>query len=411
MKLSVFSPFLVAASAAYVLTASPLVAEASDFGKIAFVGDSITQGAGKNTGYGTDRSVSWRYPLWKIFMSNGVAWNPVGTTMIFVDGSSANASQTPNFRGNVYDNRNEGHYGWRTYDFLNGPQGRVANAGSGKLEEWLNDTSAYPAGTPDTVTLLLGVNDLSFHKTAAETAANAKTMIQLYQAKNPNVNVHVFSVLPSNQGSTWGGKPCAEAIKDYNAELKRQIDGGEWSTGTSKVLYHDISSGFDASAYTANDNLHPNAAGALIVAKNIASALGLKPIIDYGKTRKAADALATQTSFTKNGNTLKATAKTGVSEKDFSVEGAGAWTPAVGDASRVSLSSAKSATGYLKLANWLDGAGTSVRELRRILQRRILSTCALPICSMTARRQPARFTCGSTESLSATGLRERRLRA
>ena len=169
-----------------------------DFGNIAFVGDSITQGAGPGNEK-PDKSLSYRYSLWKIFVSNGIAWNPVGSMSTFLDGSSASSSQTPDFLGNVYDNTSEGHYGWRTYDFLNGPDGRNANSGSGKLSEWLVNTAYYPDGTPDTVTLLLGVNDLSYNKTVVETAANAKAIIQQYQAKNPNVNVHVFSVLPTNQ--------------------------------------------------------------------------------------------------------------------------------------------------------------------------------------------------------------------
>ena len=286
-----------------------------DFGNIAFVGDSITQGAGvENTA--TDKSLSYRYPLWKIFVSNGVAWNPVGSMSTFLDGSSASASQTPDFLGNVYDNTSEGHYGWRTYDFLKGPEGRNQASGSGNLSEWLTNATYYPDGTPDTVTLLLGVNDLSYNKSVEETAANAKAIIQQYQAKNPNVTVHVFSVLPTNQASWNGVTDAQERIREYNAELKKQISSGEWNTENSTVKYHDITTGFDAAGFT-SDNVHPNASGALIVAKNIASALGLNPVIDLGKSQVKASALKTQVEFSQGESSWEATAKTGTVSQGF----------------------------------------------------------------------------------------------
>ncbi|MBP3301660.1 MAG: PEP-CTERM sorting domain-containing protein [Opitutales bacterium] len=299
MKLPRISSFFFAS--ALSVASVPAFAEI-DFGKIAFVGDSITQGAGLGNS-GTDKSLSYRYPLWKIFVSNGIAWNPVGSMSTFLDGSSASASQTPDFLGNVYDNTSEGHYGWRTYDFLNGPSGRNVNSGSGKLSEWLANTTYYPDGTPDTVTLLLGVNDLSYDKTIAETAANAKAIIQQYQAKNPNVNVHVFSVLPTNQTSdTWGGVPAQTQIKNYNTEIQRQISSGEWNTTNSTVQYHDITAGFDAANHICGDSVHPNEQGALIVAGNIARALGIEGST-VGRERRAANRLASQTSFASSDST------------------------------------------------------------------------------------------------------------
>ena len=307
---SFFPVFASALSVASV----PAFAEI-DFGNIAFVGDSITQGAGLGNS-ATDKSLSYRYPLWKIFVSNGIAWNPVGSMSTFLDGSSASSTQTPNFLGNVYNNTSEGHYGWRTYDFLNGPDGRNAKSGSGKLSEWLANTTYYPDGTPDTVTLLLGVNDLSYNKTVAETAANAKAIIQQYQAKNPNVNVHVFSVLPTNQTS-WNGVANAQGrIKEYNTEIQKQISSGEWNTANSTVQYHDITAGFDDAGHT-SDNVHPNAGGTLIVAKNIASALGLNPVIDLRKTQMKASALKTQAEFAQSGASWTATAKTGTESQAF----------------------------------------------------------------------------------------------
>ena len=323
-----------------------------DFGNIAFVGDSITQGAGPGNEK-PDKSLSYRYSLWKIFVSNGIAWNPVGSMSTFLDGSSASSSQTPDFLGNVYDNTSEGHYGWRTYDFLNGPDGRNANSGSGKLSEWLVNTAYYPDGTPDTVTLLLGVNDLSYNKTVVETAANAKAIIQQYQAKNPNVNVHVFSVLPTNQAS-WSGVADAQGrIREYNTEIQKQISAGEWNTENSTVQYHDITAGFDAAGHT-SDNVHPNAGGTLLVAKNIASALGLNPVIDLRKTQMKASALKTQVEFAQSGSSWTATAKTGATSQVFTQTSATDHTWSVNGDGYLDISTSETGGSDIRL-DWASG--------------------------------------------------------
>lgn len=351
MNLPRFSSLLFAS--AFSLVSVPALAEI-DFGNIAFVGDSITQGAGLGNS-SADKSLSYRYPLWKIFVLNDVAWNPVGSMTTFLDGSSASSSQTPNFLGNVYDNTSEGHYGWRTYDFLNGPtDNRNAASGSGKLSEWLTNTTYYADGTPDTVTLLLGVNDLSFHKTVAETAANAKAIIAQYQAKNPNVTVHVFSVLPTNQTTaTWGGVAAQTQIKNYNAEIQRQISAGEWNTENSTVQYHDITKGFDAAGHT-SDNVHPNAGGALLVAKNIASALGLNPFIDLKKAQVKASALKTQVEFAKSGTSWTATAKTGTETKTFTQTSATDHTWSVNSDGYLDISTVATSGSDIRL-DWASG--------------------------------------------------------
>lgn len=349
-KLNFFT-LCVAATSLGIFSISANAAESLDFGSITFVGDSITQGGGAGSSY-TDKSVSYRYSLWKIFVSNGVAWNPVGSMTTFLDGSSANSTQTPDFRGHVYDNTSEGHYGWRTYDFLDGPSGRNANSGSGTLAEWLANTSYYSEGTPDTVTMLLGVNDLSpaYNKSVEDTAANAKSIIAQYQEKNPGVTVHVFSVLPTNQ--TWNSESSWTKIQEYNAELKSQIESGAWNTETSSVMYHDITAGFDAVAFT-SDNVHPNAAGAFLVARNIATALGLDANIDLGITRKEASALATQTQFSSSGTSITATAKTGETGTAFTVTSATGHSWTAEDSGNLKIETTTSGASDIRLA-WVE---------------------------------------------------------
>lgn len=277
----------------------PAVSAGTDpFGEIAFVGDSITQGAGENLN-SRDKSRSYRYHLWKIFLSNGVEWNPVGSQTIFRDGSVASATQTPGFRGRTYVNRSEGHYGWTGAGFLGGQSGAQPNSGTGTLSAWLADSGSYPSGKADTVTLLLGINDLNAAGATYESvAANARKIVAAYQKANPKVAVHVFSVLPRT-GTARNGQAWRERVAEYDAYLKKQIDSGTWSTATSRVVFHDITAGIDPNGFP--DGLHPgNGAGALAVAKNIAVALGLNPTIDFGTRLSAAGGPASQVSFEKN---------------------------------------------------------------------------------------------------------------
>ena len=264
MKLPRISSLFFAS--ALSLASVPAFAEI-DFGNIAFVGDSITQGAGLGNS-ATDKSLSYRYPLWKIFVSNGIAWNPVGSMSTFFDGSSASSSQTPDFHGNVYDNTSEGHYGWKTFDVVNGRDG--GNSGSGKLSDWLGNTEYYPEGYADTMTLMLGVNDLSLGYTIEDTANYAKQIVQAYQNANGNVKSYVFSVLPTNQ--TWSGEASSVKIANYNALIKSEIESGAWG---ENVVYCDITAGFDATGYT-SDNVHPNARGTLLVAKKYRFGVGIE---------------------------------------------------------------------------------------------------------------------------------------
>lgn len=309
-----------------------------DFGNIAFVGDSITQGAGPGNEK-PDKSLSYRYSLWKIFVSNGIAWNPVGSMSTFLDGSSASSSQTPDFLGNVYDNTSEGHYGWKTFEVINGRNG--GSSGSGKLSDWLENAEYYPKGYADTMTLMLGVNDLSLGYTIEDTANYAKQIVQAYQNANGNVKSYVFSILPTNQ--TWSGEASSVKIANYNALIKSEIESGAWG---ENVVYCDVTKGFDAAGHT-SDNVHPNAQGALLVAGNIARALGIGGST-VGQERRAANHLAAQTSFDASDstgvsvtvNTQGETAAMGTSNTD------GRWS--VNDAGNILIASDGSTASDLR---------------------------------------------------------------
>lgn len=260
-------------------------------GNIVFLGDSITQGGG------TANELSYRYSLWKCFVDNNEEWKPQGSMTIFNNGNTANTTLTPNYLGQTFDNRNEGHYGWDAAWFGDGSGGKNrANTWqvSGGLKDWMNTYSA----TPNTATVLIGVNDLSRGTyTNAEVISNVKNIVTTLQSKNPEMTVHVFSLLPSAQAG-WPnvpGKTPSEEILKYNSDLEVAVK--EWSTGTSVVTYHDITQGFDAKKNIhTGDDLHPNKQGALIVGGNIARALGIGQRT-VGLARRSSSELSSKMEF------------------------------------------------------------------------------------------------------------------
>lgn len=284
------------------LSVTSVPAIADSLGDIAFIGDSITQANGTN-------AVSYRYALWKHFVDSGLNYSPVGSMNIFTSGSST-SSLAPDYRGQTFNNTSEGHFGWDVAWVVSGEsQGNRPNTGqnTGGLADWISKYTALP----DTATILMGVNDLSRGSAGKSTytdetiIANTKSVVSTLQAANPNVTVNVFSILPSAQASWNSGRSPSTDIKKYNAALKsaiEQVGDGAWGTSTSKVVYHDITSGFDASVHT-YDKLHPNAQGELIVAGNIARALGIEQRT-AGLTRRAGSALASQVKFAPTANSI-----------------------------------------------------------------------------------------------------------
>lgn len=288
--------FLAAASALACVPATGAI----DLGNIVFVGDSITQGGGENSAY-ADKSVSYRYSLWKNFVDNGIAFKPQGSVTQFYDESAANSMQTPDYRGQIFDNRNEGHYGWDAAWVVSGEtDGRTSPTWKdGGLADWMKTYD----NQPKTATVLIGVNDLSRYGSEApkysyeQICGNVKNIVSTLQANSSALEtVHVFSILPSAQTSWSGNRIPREEIKKYNEVLKQSVESGTWNTDSTKVVYHDIRTGFDPSEMTSSDSLHPNAQGCLIIAGNMARAMGVGQRT-AGLERRGNAQLASQVDF------------------------------------------------------------------------------------------------------------------
>ena len=348
--------FLVAAASA-LATCVPALG-AIDLGDIVFVGDSITQGGGENSKL--DKSVSYRYSLWKNFVDNGIAFKPQGSVTQFYDQSSASQTQTPDYRRKTFVNNNEGHYGWDAAWVVSGKtDGRTSPTWkAGGLADWMKTYD----NLPKTATVLIGVNDLSRGGSGTpkysheQICGNVKNIVSTLQANSSALEtVHVFSVLPSAQGS-WSGRIPREEIKKYNEVLKKSVESGTWNTDSTKVVYHDITTGFDPSKMT-SDSLHPNAQGCLIIAGNMARAMGIGQRT-AGLERRGADQLVSQVSWTKTAGTPTIKTTIAGTEKTFTTNASGI---SVNDAGNLVFNTAAN-SGFDSRVEWSSGL-SSAQEL------------------------------------------------
>ncbi|MEG3023697.1 MAG: GDSL-type esterase/lipase family protein [Akkermansia sp.] len=259
-----------------------------DLGKINFLGDSITEMSG-----------CYRASLWKCFIDNGVTFTPVGTS-----GDGASGSSGSSYRGQKFINTYDGHSSWKTDNILEGNKGQAS--GTGKLSDWIA-TMVKNGNTPDTVTLMVGINDLAWNKnktpdppTTEQTLANVRTIIEQYQAENSNVTIHLYSVLDTTQD--WqNGKPDEKDGKihtssvAYNKMLEANVKAGKYG---NNVVYHDVTAGFGSTKVNlTDDGVHPNQQGSLVIAGNMAKALGIGSRT-VGLERKSTTQLTTHVNFT-----------------------------------------------------------------------------------------------------------------
>jgi hypothetical protein len=268
---------------------------ARHYGKLTFIGDSITQG-------GNGDRPSYRYQIFKRLAEANVPINP--TAGYKFTGTVTGPQTTPvltthDINGQTFENIHDGHYGWRA-SWINArlalpANRRSLNRGEGSLLNWtaqanpqlydldtLGNKVTYPdpgatdtgnTGTtyiPDTVSIMIGINDLGDDNNSAnQVVADLATLIDQLRAANPSVRIFINHLLYTNQTTAM-----RNAVDAVNAQLPALAITKNAASATSPVWIADANTGFNAVTMT-YDNVHPNAAGELHVGDRIAVALGI----------------------------------------------------------------------------------------------------------------------------------------
>ena len=253
------------------------------YGKLVFIGDSITQG-------GNGNHASYRYQIFKRLAEQGVpidAATGYKFTGSMTGGYLNSAITAPDVNGQSFENVHDGHFGWRTF-WENArvalPAGRynTSNLGTGTLLNWTGQATTYEtvnAGTltysgttytPDTVSIMIGINDLADNNnSASQVITDLGLLVDQLRASNPEVRIHINRLLYTNQTQA-----LRNAVDAVNAQLPALADTKNAASATSPVWIMDASTGF-APATQTYDNVHPNAAGEVYVGDRIAAALGI----------------------------------------------------------------------------------------------------------------------------------------
>ncbi|MBP7276252.1 MAG: hypothetical protein KBA51_08630 [Kiritimatiellae bacterium] len=251
------------------------------YGKLVFIGDSITQGG---NGY-----PSYRYPVFKNLANAGVPQDS-STGYAFTGSVTGayqnNAGSTPDASGQAFVNQHDGHWGWRASwecarVALPANRYNVNNLGNGTLLNWTGQSTTYAtanAGTltytgvtyvPDTASILIGINDLADGVAATQVRDDIGTLIDQLRASNPNVRIFLNKTLHTNQGATRD-----QQVNDLHALLPALVAAKNAASAASPVWLVDPDTGFVPSTMT-YDGIHPNTAGETHVGDLISAGLGI----------------------------------------------------------------------------------------------------------------------------------------
>lgn len=249
------------------------------YGRLAFIGDSITQG-------GNDHP-SYRYHVFEEIASKGVP-NRANAGYEFIgsqtEGYQGLSGDTPAVNGHHFVNRHEGHWGWRA-SWMSGrvalPAGRYQrnNLGCGVLRNWTGQAGEYetadsgilkyqgPTYAPDTVVMKIGINDLADGAAPSRIRDDLGLMVDQLRACKPDVCIHLCQVLYSNRVNH-------QLVDQLNGLLPELVARKNRASGQSPVWLIKVNEGFDPAKMT-YDKTHPNAIGERHVGERIAAGLGI----------------------------------------------------------------------------------------------------------------------------------------
>jgi lysophospholipase L1-like esterase len=272
----------------------------ADLGNVMFVGDSITHGI---------NGASWRYSFHKILVDAGVTYDAQG---IKSGNYSNGVGTTTSYGGVLFNNVHSAEASARAWEIA-GRQNTDVNPsmpsrfGGSSIMNWLGQettqvngttysgTTVTGANTPDTFFLLIGTNDLlSDNQGTLATnldyrintlLGDVDTIIGSMKTANSNAEIYLLTVPCWTTHTNAGTEAIHSAVASYNTALTSHY------ADTENVYVFDINKGiidvanslsfFGCSSMfnnpgtsASNDGLHPNAQGELLIAGNLAKAMG-----------------------------------------------------------------------------------------------------------------------------------------
>ncbi len=276
--------------------------QTADLGNVMFVGDSITHGVA---------AASYRWPLFKIWVDNGISLKEVG---VHANNHSGGVRPNTPYGSATFLNVHSAISSERAYEIA----GRINK--SGRLEnsnifDWLGLDQSYsgkrridPATEmPSCYVMMIGTNDTlsdsgnaGIHTCIGEKEkdllgkkGDMDTIIDAMREGNPKAHIAVTTIPTWAPGRSNNAAPDDfAAIEQYNKKLK------VWGKA-SKVAVVEVNEGMVDLPRTkeipfvglpsmfGRDRLHPSPQGDLIIAGNIARQLGYAGRT-AGLTRKAA---------------------------------------------------------------------------------------------------------------------------
>lgn len=291
-----------------------------DLGNIMFVGDSITHGFG---------TPSYRWPLHKIFVDNGVQFVAVGVTQGNQNPRFCVQPGTP-YAGVPFNNRHSAMSSERAYEIA-GRINQSGRLGNSNMFDWLGLDSEYsgefkldmPDQTPDTVVMMIGTND-TFGDYGNKGGIGAGTNMQQAQAAligtadaagtwsgtgdldviadalrrvNPAVRIVILTI-PTWHDARHNNNTAADfaALHAYNKALTQWAAAKKIEVvDVNRVLVNpareDKPGVAEVQFFHNRDRLHPTVQGDLLIAAEVAKALGC-PGRTVGLPRKSATEFA-----------------------------------------------------------------------------------------------------------------------
>ena len=290
--------------AAVLGLASLCVAAPADLGVWMAIGDSISHGT---------YSHSYRWFLQKDCIDNGVSFDAQG----YLKGCYSGAFSQASYRGCEFDNEHCAQFNIWT-DEVSGARFRrltsVSGLQSSNIKNWLGvsdkltpdnkgGVGTYTGNTysPDTYTYMLGTNDLngmretSWENIRAAVAENVQAMAQNAARRGKPATLYLMSVTATDKSDA-----LAKNIVEFNTWLSKEFAPTAGDSNL-RVVYADVNpglqdvtrpAGYAVAQMFAPDRIHPTDQAALLVAGNLARAMGI-PGRTAGLERRAASAFDT----------------------------------------------------------------------------------------------------------------------